>query len=173
MQNVNDDDLEKCDVSGVHSALLSLVASMQVTEAVRLVTNKPPNMLSKLFFVYLENMELDSIEIKQSYTCTVCFPKANSKDHIKKSIIELCGNKTFLIPKKEHKNLHLNEIVENLVKKKIHIVKQGSMGLTFNLDTETHQILVSIFSNGNILIRGESEKDKVLEIYNKIVETLL
>ena len=46
--NLKDDVLPKCAVVGVHPSILSVIASLEVSEAVRILLGKEPNLASKL-----------------------------------------------------------------------------------------------------------------------------
>ena len=168
-QSINDDDLETCEILGVHTALLSMVASIQVSEAIKLITHKPPVLLSKLFYIQFENLEFDSIPLKKRNTCPVCFPSKNLSFEPKQKIIELCGDRTFLLPKNYQQKINLPKLTQELKNKNIKIVKQGSLGVTFEYQSiDTSVLVISIFSNGNMLVRGESQKEKILQISKDI-----
>jgi adenylyltransferase/sulfurtransferase len=61
-----------CATVGVHPSLVSIVASIQVSEAVRIITGVKPILKSKLLFFDLRNMLLETIEIKRSESCETC-----------------------------------------------------------------------------------------------------
>lgn len=172
-ETISDDELEKCDVLGVHTSLLAIVASIQVAEAVRLITKKTPIFDSKLGYLYLETMEIDHIPFKQNKDCQVCFSTQKTAKKTKRRMLELCGNKTFLIPNSKGKKINLEEIISQIKKRELKILKQGSLGLTFKLrKEEPDDILVSIFANGNVLIRGESDSNKAKEIQSFLEENI-
>lgn len=168
-QSINDNDLETCDVLGVHSALLSLVASIQVAEAIKVITKKQPVLLNKLIYVQFDQLDFDFIPLKKRDTCPICFPTKDNKQDSKQNIIELCGDRTFLLPKKYRIGVNLTQIVEQLQAKNFRLIKQGSLGITFEYNINgSSNVIISIFSNGNMLVRGESEKNKILQISKEI-----
>ena len=62
-------------------------------------------------------------------------------------------------------------MTQDLKNKSIKIVKQGSLGITFEYQSrDTSVLVISIFSNGNMLVRGESQREKILQI-SKDIET--
>ncbi len=61
-----------CATVGVHPSLVSIVASIQVSEAVRIITGAKPTLMSKLLFFDLRNMLLETIEVKRSESCETC-----------------------------------------------------------------------------------------------------
>ena len=128
---ISDDDLEKCDVAGVHTALLSLVASIQVTEAIKIIVGEKPVFVSKLCYIYLNSLEIDHIPIKRNQSCPVCGAKTVSKIQKTTKIVELCGDKTFLVPNKAELQVNLDKIVTKLETGGYTILKKGSLGITF------------------------------------------
>ena len=159
---ISDDELEKCDVLGVHTSLLAMVASIQVAEAVKILSKKEPVFVSKLGYLYLETMDIDHIPFKQNKDCQVCFPVKKTLSKPKTKMLELCGNKTFLIPNSKVEKIKLEETISKIEQLKYEILKRGSLGITFKLNQgDSEPVLISIFANGNMLIRGEGDSGKV------------
>ncbi|MEM3957065.1 MAG: HesA/MoeB/ThiF family protein [Thermoproteota archaeon] len=61
-----------CATVGVHPSIVSIVASIQVSEAVRIITGAKPILMGKLLFFDLRNMLLETIEVKRSESCETC-----------------------------------------------------------------------------------------------------
>lgn len=61
-----------CATVGVHPSLVSIVASIQVSEAVKLITGAKPSLAGKLLFVDLRNMFFEAINIGRSDSCRTC-----------------------------------------------------------------------------------------------------
>ncbi|MBO3798421.1 MAG: HesA/MoeB/ThiF family protein [Thermoproteota archaeon] len=68
-----------CATVGVHPSLVSIVASIQVSEAVRIITGAKPILTSRLLFFDLRNMLLETIEVKRSETCETCGGNPSAK----------------------------------------------------------------------------------------------
>jgi len=165
---ISDDDLEKCDVLGVDTTLLSLVGSIQASEAIKLITNQKPIFVSQLCYIYLNSMDIDHIPIKQNSTCSICNASIQEIKEKKPRIVELCGDKTFFVSSPTKKPANLGEITNKIENLHFKIIKKGSLGLTFEFNTSTNAILVSVFSNGNLLLRGEPDQAKITELYLEI-----
>ncbi len=170
---ISDDDLEKCDVTGVHTALLSLVASIQVAEAIKIITKREPSFISRLYYIYLESMDLDTIQIKQNHSCSVCYPKSTSRTKTKTNVVELCGDRTFLVPNQRTESINLVSLIVKLERANIKIIKKGSLGITFEFPFKSKHLVISLFSNGNLLVRGESQSSEINQIYNDFIEKYL
>jgi adenylyltransferase/sulfurtransferase len=57
---------------GVHPSIINIIASIQTSEAVKLLTGKKPTLVNKLLFFELENLTLEFIEIYKFDNCDIC-----------------------------------------------------------------------------------------------------
>ena len=168
---ISDDEMEKCDVVGVHTAILSLIASMQVNEAIKIITKKKPIFDSILAFIHLDSMEIEKIQFKQNPQCEVCFPSSKTVEKSKTKIVELCGDRTFLVTQNKKEMANLDLIAQKIEQSPNTLIKKGSLGLTLKLhkeDDEDNDVFVSIFANGNILIRGESDSQSAQKVFDLV-----
>ncbi len=170
---ISDDDLEKCDVLGVDTSLLSLVGSIQVSEAIKIITKQKPVFTSKLCYIYMNTLEIDHITLKQNSSCPVCASTTVTKTEKKPKIVELCGDKTFFVPSPNKQPVSIEELGKKIEQSQYKIIKKGSLGLTFEYTTNSNPILVSIFSNGNLLLRGEPDQSKITKIYAEIEKHII
>ena len=60
---LKDDEMPKCGTEGVHPSILSTISSVQVSEAVRIIIGKEPNLANKLFLADISNLNYDKIRI--------------------------------------------------------------------------------------------------------------
>ena len=74
----NDDSL-KAAVVGVDPSVLGIVTSVQVSEAVRLLTHRQPNLLNKLMHIDLRDLNFQIISGSRQEKCSVC--GTNPIDH--------------------------------------------------------------------------------------------
>lgn len=61
-----------CATVGMHPSLVSIIASIEVSEAVNLITGAKPSLADKLLFVDLRNMSFETISISRSDSCKTC-----------------------------------------------------------------------------------------------------
>jgi molybdopterin/thiamine biosynthesis adenylyltransferase len=66
------ESLATCATVGVHPSLVSIIASIEVCEAIRIITGAHPSLLGKLLLVDLRSMSFDTIDVKRSESCEVC-----------------------------------------------------------------------------------------------------
>jgi len=70
--DLKDEELPKCAVVGVNPPVLSLVASIQVSEAIRILTGKSPILINRLLLVDIQNLSFDFLEVKRNEECKAC-----------------------------------------------------------------------------------------------------
>lgn len=168
-ENIEDASLPTCETAGVHTSLLAITASFQVSEVIKVITNNKPRLEGKLAYFDLNNFSLDLLNIKKNPNCRVCGSVTFLvKNETKDKIIELCGNKSFMIFPKPRKMIDVVNILDK-VESKYDIRKKGKLGITFTFERE---IMISVFKGGNILIRGITKDTVAKEIYKKILPLL-
>ncbi|MEM2930989.1 MAG: HesA/MoeB/ThiF family protein [Thermoproteota archaeon] len=64
-----------CATIGVHPSLVSTVASIQVSEAVKIITGAKPSLAGRLLFIDLRNLFFETISINRSDSCETCSGK--------------------------------------------------------------------------------------------------
>ncbi|MHA2362494.1 MAG: HesA/MoeB/ThiF family protein [Candidatus Hodarchaeales archaeon] len=162
---IDDKQMPTCETSGVHTSLLAITASLQVTEAIRLLTGKKARLDRSIAYFDLNSFSLDIIPVKKNKDCNVCGLKPIDKEEISDHrIIELCGENSFMIVPKPRRIFNIDKLLEK-IKNNYQIRKRGSLGLTFVFQ---EKILVSIFNGGNLLIRGVSSPTEAKKIFNTI-----
>lgn len=149
----NYEDLETCETFGLLNTLPSLIASRQVTEAIKLLLNKK---YSRKFFkidIWKDNIEL--LDVKKNKNCVCCGKKKfEFLDGIKKlTVNKICGSDTFQIKLTK-------EVVDF---KKLYKKLKNSGDILFN-EFIFHFIVgkkrLSIFKNGRVIVKGvKNEKE--------------
>jgi len=87
---------ETCESSGVMNSASTLVSSIQVSEAIKILLNKKYE--ENLLFINLEKNILDKIKVKKNKNCNACnneFQYLTGKKE--KKIISFCGKDIYLI----------------------------------------------------------------------------
>ncbi|MEM1588572.1 MAG: ThiF family adenylyltransferase [Candidatus Bathyarchaeia archaeon] len=168
---ISDENLPTCETVGVFPPVLSIIASIQTSEAVNLILKHPPALANKLLFLSLENsINLDIFPIKKSDFCSTCSGKyeKEEKELNKYLISELCGKNAFMVSTTKLKSYDLDHITEVLIKK-FKVNFKSNFSLTFNYSSH---ISVTFMKNGNMLIKGASSKKEAEEVYNSIMNLI-
>lgn len=169
--NLSDDQLPSCGVVGVHPSLLSIIASIEVSEAIRILTGKQPCLANKLFYFDLEHIEATEIRLSKGDQCLVCGSKpSKSFKPIKHKLIEeVCGRrgkKTFVMIPKKNLQINMAKLQQFLSRKRIKVIISASLGITFEKDTK---VSGSILKSGVMILEGFKEKPDALSFFRDIL----
>jgi adenylyltransferase/sulfurtransferase len=64
-----EEDMPTCSTEGVHPSILYLVAGIQVSEAVKIVTGQQPTLVNKLLYIDLNELSFDKIQMFRHEIC--------------------------------------------------------------------------------------------------------
>ncbi len=166
---LDDKKLPKCGEVGIHPSLVNVVASLEVSEAVRILTGKQPLLVNKLLHFDLDEMEFTEISLSKVESCPVCglHPVSSSKHLQRETVEEICGQrgrKVFVVVPKERLNVNLRELRNYLERKGFSIKAEGKLGLTFSLG----DVKVSALKSGVVTLEGVKRKDEALKFFNEL-----
>jgi adenylyltransferase/sulfurtransferase len=169
---INDELLPSCAVVGVHPSILSIVASIEVSEAVRIITGKKPLLAGKLLLCDIGGMFFEIINISKAKNCPVCGSSSRSPKPIKeKFITELCsreGKKTFLITPRENLNIDIDKLASLIINlKKFSIKVKANMGITFTEPASDRTI--SILKSGIMIAVNFDREEDARNLYREIL----
>lgn len=145
---------ERCEDVGVLNTITTLVASLQVNEAIKILLNKDYE--TNLIRINLENNSFDKIKVNKNPNCEVCRGKMTNK----KFNLELCRTKTTLSVK-TNKKLNLERI-------KNYFGEIRDAGNTILIDFDGEQVIIN--KQGEIIFKTLRDENKVMEIADKIYE---
>ena len=169
--NLDDDKLPKCGVVGVHPSLLSIIASLEASEAIRILTGKQPLLANKLFHIDLEHMEFNEIRLAKVDECPVCGsePSDSLMPLKRETVEEICGRsgrKVFVIIPKKNLELNLTELLSYLKRNGFKVKINASLGLTFD---KSQKVSASILKSGVIIVEGLKKKQEALDFFCEIL----
>lgn len=169
--NLDDEKLQTCAVVGVHPSVLSVIAGIEVAEAVKIITGKQPRLANKLFVCDIGKMTFDETSVSKAENCPVCGskPKGSPKPLKRELIEEICGRsgkRVFIITPKKNLELNMKKLHEILKKRNFNIKVKADLGITFNKD---HEANATILKSGIMIIEGVNDKEKAFEFYSEII----
>ena len=154
--NLLDEDLPSCAVQGVHPSIISLIASIQVSEAVKILIGKNPILVNRLLFADLLDLSIEKIQLSKLEKCPVC-----GKGDLGKLPFrfweEICGReggRTFVYNPENYQNLNLDNVSRNLSESCYDITVSSDMGVTF----------MGKGVKGSVLISGTCIFEGVIEL---------
>src|SRR5207248_6703125 len=87
-----EDDMPTCSTEGVHPSILYLVAGVQVSEAVKIITGQQPILVNKLLYIDLNELSFDKVQMFRQDECPSCGTARKENNLIAQKLIieELC-----------------------------------------------------------------------------------
>jgi adenylyltransferase/sulfurtransferase len=166
---LDDKKLPKCGVVGVHPSLVNIIASLEVSEAIRILTGKRPLLANKLLNFDLDELEFTEINLSKVNCCPVCgsHPSGSPVPINHELLEEICGRKgkkVFVIVPQKNLDLNLLDLKNYLNKKGVKLKVEGKLGLSFNLQ----DVKVSILKSGVTILEGIKKKDKALRLFSEL-----
>jgi adenylyltransferase/sulfurtransferase len=169
--NMDDDALPSCAVAGVHPSVISIIASIQVSEVVRILLGKTPNLGNKLVFCDLEDLSLEKINLAMVDACPVCGAKPTlaPRPIEYEPVKEICGRegrRVFVFTPDEDLDYDLEALNRNLRALSYDIVVEASLGTTFSKGP----VKGSILKSGVAILEGTDGVDEAAELRDRIVK---
>jgi len=167
---VDDDALPTCATVGVHPSIISIVASIQVSEAARLILGRPPNLANSLVFCDLEDLSFERIKLARVDTCPVCGSRPTSEPPqiMQEPVEEICGReerRVFVFAPDENLNVELGALNDRLRKLGYMIDIEAGMGTTFS----NGSVKGSVLRSGVTIIEGVESADDAIKLRESIL----
>ena len=177
-----DEDMPTCSTEGVHPSVLYLVAGVQVSEAVKILTGQHPTLVNKLLYIDLNELSFDKIQMFRNEECSSCGPK---KESMKEELVlqaeeliieELCGRergkRTYTVtPSELSSPISLIEIVKNAESLGYQVKTKGNLGITA-ISNNGGKLSVSFLTSGAATIVGARDEEDALSIYRTFLKDL-
>ncbi len=158
-----------CDTAGIIAPAASVIASLQCTEAIKLLSGKKKDLAKSLFSFDVWNRETRSFRLenfKERTDCPCCkrheFNFLSGKTTSRSSV--LCGRNAVQISR-DHANgkVEFEELSQRLEK-----VGKVSFN-TYILQAEIDQYQFTLFSDGRTIIKGTNDIAQAKSIYSKYI----
>jgi len=169
--NLDDDMLPTCAVVGIHPSVLSIIASVEVSEATRIILGEKPRLANKMLHCDLEKMEFEEVEISKVETCPVCGSKpSGSPMPLKQKLVtEICGRegrRVFVVTPKRDLELNMDELYSRLINEGFRVKVKADLGMTFE---NKFGGTTSILKSGIMVIEGANSEREAYNFYSKVI----
>ena len=164
---VDETNVPTCATVGVMPPAISIVASFQVSEVIRIILEKKPNLASKLLFFDLEDLSLETIKLAKADSCRTCGVGAKELAKID-PVEEVCGRngkRVFTITPKVLTDLDLQVVARRLGEMSLKKRLSTLLGLTFD---GVEGFSGSIFKTGVAVIEGAKSRVDAVKIFEKL-----
>jgi len=172
--NLDDATLPTCAVVGVHPSILSIIASVEVSEATRIVLGEKPRLASKILHCDVGDMKFEEVEISKAENCPVCGSKPSGSPMLLKQnlVTEICGRegkRVFVITPQGNLELDMDDLYSLLKDNEFEIKVKAELGATF--DSGLYGA-ASILKSGIMIIEGANSEKEAYDFYSKIIDEL-
>jgi adenylyltransferase/sulfurtransferase len=169
---IDDDLLPSCAVVGVHPSILNIIASIEVSEAARIITGRKPLLAGKLLYCDIGEMSFEAINISRAENCPVCGSNPNPpKPIVEKAIIELCGRagrRVFLIAPKKNLDINMDKLTSLIASLGNFDIKvKANMGVTFTEPASNRTI--SILNSGIMIADNFNNEGEAYAFYRRLL----
>jgi len=169
---LDEDSMPTCSIEGVHPSILSIIAGVEVSEAVKIITGKKPSLTEKLLHVDLENLDFEYIKTSKVDECSVC-GSGEKQEIVKEELIleELCGRnrgkRTFSITPTYSVLLNADEITSIGKENGYTVENLGDLGISLR----TNDISVSFMKRGSAVVVGAGDEKSAISLYKTLLGT--
>ncbi len=176
MPGLKDEDLPVCGVVGVHPSVISMIASVQVSEAVKLLIGQQPKLLNKLLYIDLRAFEFNTLDMQSVDSCSVCGknpdgPPAKIADRYFEETCARDGRRNFVLTPSHRINIDLKKVAKLIEKNNVPIQSAAKLGITF---MPSGDIQACLLTSGIMIAQTPPDakaaiKEKVYDIYRSIM----
>lgn len=172
--NVDDASLPTCAVVGVTPSIISIVASIQASEAIRIMTGRPPNLTNALLFCDLDDLTFERIELAKADTCPVCgrTPRAEPAPIKYEPVEEICGRegrRVFVVTPDDDLELDLRTLNDRLMELGYGLDVRASLGTSFSNQSG---VKGSVLKSGVTILEGVGNREEAARLHDHLVHPI-
>jgi len=164
--NVDDEQLQNCDVRGVLGATPGIIGTMQAMETVKVLTDMGLVLKGKLMICDFSDMYFATVDIFKKRGCSACGSATMLREEEEK-VVWLCGRDTANINPEKPIKISLNDVCER-AKRHFKVRVKSSLAVIFGYKGYE----VSLFNGGRVLIKNVNDEKTALKVYGEIVKKL-
>lgn len=161
---VDEANVPTCATVGVMPPAISVIASIQVSEAVRIILGEKPNLAGKLLYFDLGDLSMERIELAKAESCGVC--GSGVRRHVDSDAVEeICGRagkRVFIITPKSLTGLNLDSVEHRLDGSGLRKTRKTRFGLTLE---GAKGLTGSVFATGVAVFEGAESRVDAVKTY--------
>jgi len=167
---LDEDSMPTCSIEGVHPSILSIIGGIEVSEAVKIITEKKPSLQDRVLHVDLENLIFNFTKVSKVEECSVC-GSGKKQEKAKEELIleELCGRnkgkRTFSITPTYFVDLNVDKITSVGKEKGFIVENLGDLGISLR----TNELSVSFMKRGSGVIVGAKTEEEAVFLYKSLL----
>jgi len=165
MGDVQDDPRNTCAVVGVSPTILSVAASIEVQEALLVVTGRQPQLSGRLMSIDMNSLSFDFFQIERVKDCPVCsVPGKIFKTKAGSSVVTMLCSGSFNVSPVSGAVADLAAVADRA--RRQHKVIQAPAFLRVDTDSGAQ---ITLMKNGNAIVKGVNTAEEALKFYQDIV----
>ena len=164
---IDDENVPTCATVGVTPSIISIVASIQVNEVVKLLLGLEPVLAGRLLYCDLTDLSFEKVKLSRAEFCKVCGDNSNQIIPSMDEIEEICGRegrRVFTITPRKPVTIYIDEVTRLAEAQGYKLLVRGKLGVTFTL----RSIRGSVFTTGVGVIEGAGSREEALDIYRSV-----
>ncbi|MDP2900374.1 MAG: HesA/MoeB/ThiF family protein [Candidatus Bathyarchaeota archaeon] len=164
---VDEANVPTCATVGVMPPAISVIASIQVSEAARIILGEKSRLAGKLLFFDLDDLSMEKINLAKAESCRVC-GSGTADPGVSDPVEEICGRggkRVFTITPDELIDLNLSEVETRLTALKLEKSLATRLGLTFS---DGKGLSGSVFKTGVAVFEGAESRVNATDLYRKL-----
>lgn len=170
---LKEEEMPACSTEGVHPSVLYLVAGIQVSEAIKIITDQQPTLVNRLLYIDLNELSFDRVQMFRQDECPACGTARKESNLVASQLIieELCGRdrgkRTWTVTPAEPAPISLPSIIKNAESLGYQVKTRGNLGITA---VNSGRMSVSFLSSGAATIVGAKDEEDAIKIYKTFVD---
>ncbi|MBM4237656.1 MAG: HesA/MoeB/ThiF family protein [Euryarchaeota archaeon] len=164
---LDDERLERCAVVGVLPSVLGILASIESSEAIRLVVGLEPRLANSLLLCDVWNMNFEEIELRRSDACPAC-GLSTSPPLKEAEIIDLCargGKRTFVLEQSDDLDIDLAALASALTERGFTIDMIGKLGIAV---VSSSGVRATILESGVVIMEGARDEEEASALHRTL-----
>jgi molybdopterin-synthase adenylyltransferase len=167
---VDEANVPTCATVGVMPPAISIIASIQVSEVIRVILGEKPRLAGKLLYFDLSDLSMETINLAKVESCCFC-GTGEAEPTESDAVEEICGRngkRVFTLTPKTLLDLDLRVLEGKLGGLNLKKMLSSRLGLTFNGPKE---LTGSIFRTGVAVFEGVESRVDAVKFYEEITDT--
>ena len=167
---LDEDTMPTCSIEGVHPPILSIVGAIEVSEAVKIIIGKTPNLSERILHIDLENLDFNSTRTFRAEECPICGTGKLKVEEKQELILEeLCGRnrgkRTYSITPTETFDLNVSNVTAIAKEKGFLVENLGDLGLSMR----TNDLSVNFMKRGSAVVVGSKDESDAISLYKTLL----
>jgi adenylyltransferase/sulfurtransferase len=154
-----------CDNAGVLSPVIHIIASVQASEALKLLSGARDQISRKMLFVDVWEGTYRSVKAPRRSDCKTCGKREFEYLQAERGsfVTTMCGRNAVQLSWKEAHEVKLADVAESLG-------KSGEVSFNkFMLKFRNEEVTITLFPDGRAIIEGTSDTERARELYTKFI----